>query len=373
MSRLPDSTALSVANRLRRLLPARLNEEVLSEIVLYAMIGVVLILISASLGAAFFNPTNLVSLLQQIPEFALFSLAMGLSMISGGIDLSVIAVSDITGIFAAEIMTEPSLQAGLGQGGVIALACFVALASGILMGLFNGLVIVRFGIPPLLTTLGTMMLFYGLGSGLTGGVGITGIPDAFVAALSAKFGGVFPVSFCVLLVIFVLMSAYVRYSIFGKSLYLYGENKVAALFTGLRIGRTLLLSYAVCGLLAGASGLIMLARFNSMKVGFGDTFLLEAILVAVLSGMDPYGGRGRLFNVLATVLLLQGVENAFTIAGLSPYAKKMIWGGLLLLFMAMNYFFRRIVARRLTAVTLRQKADGGAHEESRGELRAGGR
>ena len=73
------------------------------------------------------------------------------------------------------------------------------------------------------------------------------------------------------------------------------------------------------------------------------------------------------------MLLLQGVENAFTIAGLSPYAKKMIWGGLLLLFMAMNYFFRRIVARRLTAVALRQEADGGAHEESRGELRAGGR
>lgn len=356
MSLLSNLMASPFGGYARRLLPARINEEFLSEVVLYSMFALVLLLISARLGAAFFNVTNLVSVLQQTPEFALFSLAMGLSMISGGIDLSVIAVADLAGIFAAEIMTAPALQASLGGGGTIALACFVSLAAGTLMGLFNGLVIVRFGIPPLLTTLGTMMLFYGLGSGLTGGVGITGMPAPFVGALSAKIGAVLPVSFCFLLVVFVLVSAYVRSSVFGKSLYLYGENKIAALFTGLRIGRTLLLSYAVCGLLAGTSGLIMLARFNSMKVGFGDTFLLESILVAVLSGMDPYGGRGRLFNVLATVLLLQCVENAFTIEGLSPYAKKMIWGGLLLLFMALNFFFRRIVARRLTALSIKRQA-----------------
>ncbi|MDQ7250496.1 ABC transporter permease [Dongia sedimenti] len=340
----------------RRLLPQRVDEELLSEVVLYSMVALVLMAISGRLGGAFFNANNLVSVLQQIPEFALFSLAMALSMISGGIDLSVIAVANLAGIFAAKIMTDAGLQAVLGEGGVIALACVVALASGALMGLINGFIIVRFGIPALLTTLGSMTLYFGLGSGLTGGVGISGMPPAFVDMLPTRIGGIMPVSFVLLFVIFVLMSAYLRSSIFGKSLYLYGENKIAALFTGLRVERTLIWSYVICGLLSGLCGLIMLARFNSMKVGFGDTFLLQAILVAVLAGMDPYGGRGRLFNVLATVLLLQCVENAFTIEGLSPYAKKMIWGGLLLLFMAMNLFFRRIVARRLTAMAIREQA-----------------
>ena len=88
----------------RRLLPARLDEEGLSQSVLYAMIASVLALIFLCLGTAFFNPTNLVSVLQQTPEFALLSLAMGLSMVSGGIDLSVgsiVAVSGVASVLAA--------------------------------------------------------------------------------------------------------------------------------------------------------------------------------------------------------------------------------------------------------------------------------
>lgn len=339
-----------------KLLPARLDEEGLDQSVLYAMIVGVLVLIMLSLGTAFFNPTNLASVLQQTPEFALLSLAMGLSMVSGGIDLSIIAVANLAGIFAAMLMTSEPVLAALGPGATILLACAVALAVGVGAGLLNGIVIVRFGIPPLLTTLGSMMVFAGFGTGLTGGVGITGMPAAYVDFVSANIAGILPGAFCLVLVIFVVVYFIVSNTVFGKSLYLYGENKVAALFSGLRIENTLLISYVVSGALASLAGLIMLARFNSMKVGFGDSFQLEAILVAVLAGMDPDGGRGRLLNILPTVLLLQCVENAFTIASLSPYAKKMIWGALLLLFMALNFFFRRIVARRLTAQAIKRQS-----------------
>lgn len=339
----------------RRLLPARLDEEGLSQSVLYAMIASVLALIFLCLGTAFFNPTNLVSVLRQTPEFALLSLAMGLSMVSGGIDLSIIAVANLAGILAARLMTAEPVLAALGPEAAILLACLAALAVGIGAGLLNGIVIVRFGIPPLLTTLGSMMVFAGLGTGLTGGAGITGMPAAYVNVVSANVFGVIPASFCLVLVIFVAVSAFVNNSVFGKSLFLYGENKVAALFGGLRIDSTIIVSYTVCGALASLAGLVMLARFNSMKVGFGDAFQLEAILVAVLAGMDPDGGRGRLLNILPTVLLLQCVENAFTIASLSPFAKKMIWGALLLGFMALNFFFRRIVVRHLTALAVKRQ------------------
>ncbi len=345
----------------RRFLPARMDEEGLSQSVLYAMIACVLALIFLSLGTAFFNPTNLISVLQQTPEFALLSLAMGLSMVSGGIDLSIIAVANLAGIFAARLMTSEPVLAALGPDAAIGLACLVALAVGVCAGLLNGIIIVRFGIPPLLTTLGSMMVFAGFGTGLTGGAGITGMPETYVNVVSSSLFGVIPTSFCLVLVVFVVISFIVNNSVFGKSLYLYGENKVAALFGGLRLESTILISYTVCGALASLAGLIMLARFNSMKVGFGDAFQLQAILVAVLAGMDPYGGRGRLLNILPTVLLLQCVENAFTIASLSPFAKKMIWGALLLVFMALNFFFRRIVIRHLTTLAIRrQQASLGA-------------
>jgi len=341
---------------------ARLSEETIARVVLYSMSVLVALVLSAQLGRAFFNPGNIISVLDQIPEFTLFSLAMGLTMISGGIDLSVIAMANLSAVFAAEILTSAGLTAALGSGGTIALAVIAALMSAGLMGLLNGVIIVVCGIPALLATLGSMMLYAGLGTGLTGGVGITGMPPAYVAALSARIAGFLPVSFVAILVLFVLVSPYVRTSVFGRTLYLYGENKVAALFAGLRVRRALILSYVASGLLAGIAGLVMLARFNSMKIGFGDAFLLQAILVVVLAGIDPFGGRGRLLDVLITVLLLQCVENAFTIVGFSPYAKKMTWGGMLLLFMAMNYFVGKSVDRALTAAAERQqrKAKAGA-------------
>lgn len=335
--------------------PARLSEESIARVVLYSMSILVMLAISVALGGAFLNSGNVISILDQIPEFTLFSLAMGLTMITGGIDLSVIAVANLSAILAAEILTSAGLMAALGSGGVIALAVIAAVTSAGLMGLLNGILIEVCGIPALLATLGSMMLYAGLGAGLTGGVGITGMPPAYVAALSARIGGFLPISFVAILVLFVLTSAYVRTSVFGRTLYLYGENKVAALFAGLRVRRALILSYVVSGLLAGIAGLVMLARFNSMKVGFGDAFLLQAILVAVLAGVDPFGGRGRLLEVLVTVVMLQCVENAFTIVGFSPYAKKMIWGGMLLLFMAINYFVSKSVDRALTAAAVRQQ------------------
>jgi simple sugar transport system permease protein len=352
-----------VLRRLRaRMHVSRLNRDVIDQVVLYGMFAVVIWLIQADLGSDFFNRRNLVSILEQIPEFTLFALAMGLTMISGGIDLSVIAMANLSAVLAAEIMTDPGTQAALGSGGAIAVACAVAVAGAALMGLLNGAIIVYCGIPALLATLGTMMLFSGLGVGLTGGVGITGMPPEFVNALSAKVYGVFPVSFVVIAAVFAAASAYMRSSLFGKTLYLYGENRIAALFSGLRIQRALIRSYVISGVLAGLAGLIMLARFNSMKMGFGDAFLLQAILVAVLSGIDPYGGKGRLFNLLVTVLLLQCVQNAFTIKGFSPYAKKMIWGGLLLLFMAMNYLLGRFVERTLSASAIRKQEQGASRE-----------
>lgn len=331
------------------------NRDRLDQIVLYGICVAVLLALLVQLQGAFFNAGNLRSILEQIPEFTLFALAMGLVMISGGIDLSVIAVANLSGIFAAMVMANTGLQHSFGIGGVIALGCATAVAASALMGLLNGVITVGCGIPPLLTTLGTMMLFSGLGIGLTGGAGMTGMPASFVGALSARIGGVVPLPFTLILVVFVFAGFYMRRSLFGATLFLYGENKVAALFTGLRIDRALVTSYVVSGILAGLAGLIMLARFNSVKVGYGDTFLLQAILVAVLSGIDPDGGKGRLFNILVTVLLLQCLQNAFTIMNFSPYAKKMIWAAMLLLFMVINYFLALMADRSLAAATKRAK------------------
>jgi simple sugar transport system permease protein len=101
------------------------------------------------------------------------------------------------------------------------------------------------------------------------------------------------------------------------------------------------------GFLVGFAAIIIASRVNSAKVGYGDTYLLQAILVAVLGGISPMGRRGKLINVMIGVLILQMLQSAFTIFAFSPYAKRLIFGFMLLLVMVVNYYLDKIHTRSI--------------------------
>ena len=103
------------------------------------------------------------------------------------------------------------------------------------------------------------------------------------------------------------------------------------------------------------SSIIMISRFNSAKVGYGDTYLLQAILVAVLGGIDPYGGYGKVSGVVMGIIILQVLQNAFTLFGFTPYAKGLIWGLMLILVMIINFVTSRYQER---SKILRMKDQG---------------
>jgi simple sugar transport system permease protein len=109
------------------------------------------------------------------------------------------------------------------------------------------------------------------------------------------------------------------------------------LFSGINNRKTTLTTYLLSGVLAGCSSIIMISRVNSAKVGYGDTYLLQAILVAVLGGVNPDGGRGKVAGVVMGIIILQSLQNAFTLFGFTPYAKRLIWGMMLLLVMILNF------------------------------------
>ena len=104
--------------------------------------------------------------------------------------------------------------------------------------------------------------------------------------------------------------------------------------------------FLVIAILSGISGLIIISRVNSAKVGYGDTYLLQAMLVCVIGGIHPDGGRGKVAGVVCAILLMQILSSAFTILRLSPYAKKLIWGTILILVMGLNYLSDKQVKKR---------------------------
>ncbi len=291
---------------------------------------VVIALIFVLFGTRFYNMRNLVSMGFQMGEFAFLCMAMAIAMLTGGIDLSVVANMNLAGIMAAFVLTNESLLAGTSVTNVILLAVVVALLSGLLGGVFNGLVIAKVGVHSVLTTIGTMMLFAGFGMILTGGRGVVGFPQEYSFVGNGSVAG-FPFPFLLMLLAFAVVGFLLKRSRWGRSLYLFGSNPVASRFSGINNAKTIIITYALGGLLTGISALIMISRTNSARVGYGESYLLQAIVVSVMGTMDPYGGSGRFSGILISVILLQFLSSAFTRLGITPFARGLVYGTILLL------------------------------------------
>jgi simple sugar transport system permease protein len=135
----------------------------------------------------------------------------------------------------------------------------------------------------------------------------------------------------------VIMAGILSKTSFGKKIYLYGENNVATRFSAINNEAIIMKVYALSGLLSGIASIIMMSRVNSAKVGYGDTFLLQALLVAVLGGVNPYGGRGKILGVALGIFIMQILQSAFTLWQFTPYAKNLLWGTMLLVVMIVNF------------------------------------
>lgn len=310
-----------------------INLTILTFITVILIIG-----LQIMLAPKIFSARSLTSMSYQIPQFGFIALAMMLSMITGGIDLSVIANANLSGIFAAYILTGVVFgkQSGIPVGLLIVIAIVATLIISSLLGLFNGFLIAKISVPPIIATLGTMLFYGGVGMALTSGKGVVGFPDAFLKLGSGKVFKL-PYIFIAFVIAAIVLAIVLSKTSFGKKVYLYGENNIATRFSAVNNEVLIMKVYTVCGLLAGFASLIIISSVNSAKVGYGDTFLLQAILVSVLGGVSVTGGRGKVVGILLGICVLQMLQSSFTLWQFTPYAKNLIWGTMLLVVMVINY------------------------------------
>lgn len=310
--------------------------------VLIVMIIATAIFVAVVAGDRFYSAGNFQSMAVQVSEFGFLALAMGLAMLTGGIDLSIVAAATLSGIVGATILSGAIIPIEDGNSGMLILLAVVAtLITALLCGLLNGFLIAKLSVPPILATLATMILFSGIGMVLTKGQSVAVLVPGFSQLSVVTVAGI-PLMFLVMLIGFVVLGLFLQYSRQGRRIYLFGENSVALKFSGVKTERTILLTYALVGLLVGFAALVMIARVNSARVGFGESYLLQAILVVVLAGFNPYGGRGRVVSILLALVLLQFLQSAFTMMAFTPFAKNMVWGGMLLFVMVINFTVARL-------------------------------
>lgn len=277
---------------------------------------------------------NFESMAFQMSEVGLLALAIALTMIGGGIDLSVVANANLSAIVAGAIVT---MHGGDGTPpALLLLAAFTAVFVGMTVGLINGGLVAYGGIHPILATLATLTLATGLATAATGGSTVFG-QGAF-DWIGRETVWVFPVPLVAVLVATFTLAVVLKVTIFGVRLYLIGSNPVAASFSAIPVRRTLLLSYVVSGGLAAVSGFIVLGRTNAASVDFGSSFVLLAILIVVLAGINPYGGEGRIADVVvaltAVQLLSTGINTSLSRQTGSNFLKEASWGLLLVVMLA---------------------------------------
>jgi len=275
--------------------------------------------------------SNFESMAFQLPELGILSLAMMITMLSGGINLSIIATANMAGIVSAFIMTRMITESMTGSPiPIILLAILAGWLVSLLIGIFNGVLIAYIGVSPILATLGTMTLVGGISILVTKGYVVSGFPEEYQYLGNGVFLGI-PIPFLIFLGLAILVSILLRKTPFGIANYLIGSNETATRFSGINVNRTIVTTYALSGLLCGVASTIMTSRFNSAKAGYASSYLLITILISVLGGVDPYGGFGKISGLVLALFILQLVSSTFNFLGLSSHLTIAIWGLLLLI------------------------------------------
>lgn len=288
-----------------------------------------IVLAAFSLGIDhFFQIGIFVNIARQATFVGIISVGLSLAIISGHMDLSVESVMAFAAMLAAYLVATKG--AGLGLDINIWLTLLIALAFGALVGLANGILILRLEISAFIVTLASFIGVRGLGLVLTGGRSMYSLPDGFRGVANSEFLGI-PLLALLLMATYLIFYFVLKRTRFGRYIYLIGGNPTAPFRAGIPVRRVLLRVFVLSGMLAAFAGWLLAARTNGATPNLGTGMLFEAFAAVVIGGVSLTGGVGRLSGVFAGVLLLSSIDTAINVMGLPPHYMQVIRGGLVLL------------------------------------------
>ncbi len=263
----------------------------------------------------FLTVENLFDLMQQISVNAIIAFGITLTILIGGIDLSVGAVLALVGTSTVYTLSQGNPEAQ--SIWTLALALLTGLGVAAVFGGVNGVFAAKTAMPPFIITLATMLIARGVAYRFNEGrpIRIAGEESLFLTLGNGRLFGVVPVPVIVMLVIFVLAFILLHRTSFGQHLYAMGGNREAARFTGIRLARTEILVYVICSVLAGTAGMIHASQLYSAEPASGAGFELNAIAAAVVGGTSFTGGVGTMYGTLIGAVIIGILDKGLNQAG----------------------------------------------------------
>jgi rhamnose transport system permease protein len=285
---------------------------------------------SASDGFA--EQGNISFLLLDYSEVALLAFALLPIVLTGEIDLS---VASTLGFCSA--LTGTLWDAGLGFETIVPLV----IIAGVVLGSVNAVLVVRFGLPSLAVTIGTLGLYRGLAYVLLGDRAVTGFPENYRPLATDSIAGTFiPYATVLVLIVGAVIAVLVHKSTVGRSLYAIGLGAQTARFSGIRVDRIKFSLFLLSGGLAAVASLIYTLRYNSARADNANGMELVAVAAVLLGGVSIFGGRGTVLGVATALLAMAGLRNVLFLDDVSNEIQNVITGLLLILSVLVPVVFK---------------------------------
>lgn len=298
------------------------------ELALIPVIAIAVV-VGTIVNDAFLTERNVLNILQQSSELSIVVLAEAIILIVGRFDLSLESIVSVAPMVAAWLVSAEAIG-GSGLDVNPYLALVILFAVGLLVGLFNGFMVVRLKLNAFIVTLAMLILLKGVTIGLANGRTLFDLPEPLLYLGNAEWAGV-PVSVWLAGLLYLVAGALLKYHSFGRAIYAIGGNPAAARAAGIRVDRVVWIVFVIGGGLAALAGLMLTGRLASVTAAQGNNIIFTVFAAAVIGGISLNGGRGRMLGALTGVLLLGIISNILTLSRIESYWIDASYGAVILI------------------------------------------
>ena len=290
------------------------------------VIGFVIIFLYLSIFAPnFLSASNMINILKQISCIGIATIGVGVLIIMNCIDLSIGSMFALSGVTAG-IMVSSSV-AGYGLPAFVGYA--VGIATGVLFGAFNGIIVAKGKIPAFIVTMGTQSIARGLALILAHGMPIGSFSDSFNYLGSTSIGGVLPWSVIVFVIVVIVMNFVMKKRPIGRYVYAVGGNEDAAYVSGINVDKIKIQAYLIEGALLGLASTLMASRLKSASPNLGVGYELDAIAGCIIGGVSFTGGIGKVFDMVLGALIIGVINNGMDLLGVEAFYKQVVKGSII--------------------------------------------
>ncbi len=298
--------------------------------------------VTAVVNPRFLRIQNIINIFQQISILGIVASGVGMLLVAGQVDISVGTQVSFMGVFLAMVIQK---MMGLPDGNVPAWQASLAIPAavlgtfvvGFLLGLLNGIIVVKSKASSFIITLGFQVVYSGAALLLSGGASYM-LFGKFELLGRGRIMGILPVAILFFLGMIVIAYVVLRYLKYGRFLYAIGGNKKAAYVSGIKTDRITVQAYIVVGLCNALAAIILISRVGSALATTGDSYALDSLAAVIVGGVALSGGKGTALNIFLGVVLIGLIGNALIIMNVNPYMRQVVLGVIIIAAVTIGQF-----------------------------------